>query len=239
MPSHRAITISISVRLHSRHCGRKIWTLKHCNIHAMLTDRTLRVRNLILHRTVSFHLPVKQIIIKFKMDSTVQPTVTNVTGKGCKCCVITAATVVVISLCTTLPILFILGTSSQEEPIVGLSVLPPLQLIDGLESSFYLLQNRGEATEDFQANIDYAELYKQSLAPYEDITQTYDCSSEIPQEVESGQGSCRFDGYTLGDCLRFPYGYQLEDGEADNPRAQIKPCFLLKFTPPLDWTPGR
>jgi sodium/potassium-transporting ATPase subunit beta len=122
----------------------------------------------------------------------------------------------------------IIGTT----PGVGMIPSQPDVTID---SSMIFLQAYAKdekPSHDFEttSNIDWAKRYEKFLSKYSNKTDTRPCTQA--DAGKSGEASCEFDVATLGDCSKFPYGYQLEGGQQ-----QVQPCVLLKINRIFGWVP--
>lgn len=128
---------------------------------------------------------------------------------------------------------------TQDDGIIGSNPglgMRPKQPDVTIDSS--MLKLKGIAADetpsiDFESasNIDWAKRYETYLKTYQNATQTEDCSSGKPTNVENGEASCRFDTTVLGKCNDFPYGYQSVGTQ------RIQPCVLLKMNRIYGWEP--
>jgi sodium/potassium-transporting ATPase subunit beta len=125
-----------------------------------------------------------------------------------------------------------------QESIIGVTPgvgMIPNQPDVSIDSSMLYLKvdAKGESpSHDFETahNIDWAKRYEKFLQKYDNKTDTRACTQADAGQF--GHPACQFDLAPLGDCGKFPYGYQLEDG-----KQQIEPCVLLKINRIFGWIP--
>jgi len=123
----------------------------------------------------------------------------------------------------------------QDDSIIGSNPgvgIRPGQADQKLDSSMIFLKKDDQDTEPTDdngeglKNADWAKRYDIFLKKYENITNTVEDCSNIPE----GQ-SCRFVKSVLGDCATHPYGYLASGSKTP------EPCVLLKINRIFGWEP--
>jgi sodium/potassium-transporting ATPase subunit beta len=127
-----------------------------------------------------------------------------------------------------------IGTASiiGNSPGVGMRPHQPDKTIDS--SMLFLKMNAKDETPSEKmedtTNIDWAARYRKYLNTYDNMTGIRTC--EDSAAGQTGKDACKFDIADLGDCGKFPYGYNLEPGQD-----VIQPCVLLKINRIFNWVP--